>query len=219
MSHLFTSILPLDIAAILASPMMFALSIFLLSQTYYPKVKLTAFFVPAFLISALATFAGFTLGKTVPGTEKVNPTESVINLLIAFLFLFLAFRAWTAKERKPKVDQNPKGKKIFKWFIISVLLNISNADALFLIAAAGREVGNLTDVTKLLQWLLLFFNVICYTLPITFPAFLSMFFPSIAKHVLSAIALFLKKYSRFIITGMFLIFGLFFLKRGIGIFN
>lgn len=215
MREIFTSILPLDIAAILASPMMFALSIFLLSQKYYPKVKLAAFFVPAFILSALVTYAGFTLGQTVPGTKETNPTERVINLVIALLFLFLAFRAWTAKDRKPRVDHNPKGKKILKWFIISLLLNISNADALFLIAAAGREVGNLTDVSKFFQWFLLLVNTAFYTLPITFPILMTAFFPSSAKRVLSAVGLFLKKYSRYIVSGMFLLFGLVFLMRGL----
>lgn len=215
MHEFVTSIIPLDIAAILASPMMFGLSIFLLSQKYHPKTKLAAFFVPAFLLSALATFAGYSIGHTVPGTKETNPTESLINLIIGLLFLFLAFRAWSAKEQKTRVDHNPKGKKILKWFVIGLILNAGNLDALLLIAAAGREVGNIETISKLFQWLLLLFNVFCYTFPITFPVILETFFPSIAKHVLSAIGLFLKRYSRYIITGMFLLLGLVFLLRGL----
>lgn len=219
MLEIFSSIIPLDIAAILASPMMFAIAIFLLSQKYHSKAKLTAFFIPAFLISAFVTFAGYTVGHTVPGTKETNPTERIIDLIIGFLFLFLAFRAWVAKERKPRVDHNPKGKKILKWFIISLVLNITNIDALFLIAAAGREVGNFPDISKLFQWLLLLLNTLFYTLPITFPVIITTFFPSLAKHVLSAMTLFLKTYSRYIITGMFLLLGLVFLNKGLPIIH
>lgn len=217
MAHILVSIIPLDIGAILASPMIFALSILLLSQKYYPKVKLAAFFLPAFIVSALVTFLGYNLGQTIVRAPKGMSLHSTTDIIIALVFFFLALCSWIIKEKKIKVDKDAKGKKFFKWFTIGTLMNVSNWNALFLIMTAGKEIGGLEDASQLTQWLLLSVNVFFYTLPLTFPFMLTTFFPVFAKSILSALGLFLKTYSKIIVAGMFFLLGLIFLNRGIGI--
>jgi len=218
MAHILISITLLDIGAILASPMIFALSILLLSQKYYPKAKLVAFFFPAFIVSVLVTFLGYNLGQTIVRDPKSISLHGTTDVIIASVFFFLAFCSWIIKEKKFKVDKDAKGKEVFKWFTIGTLMNVSNWNALFLIMTAGKEVGGLGDASQLTQWLLLSVNVVFYTLPLTFPFMLTMLFPIFAKSVLSAIGFFFKTYSKVIVAGMFFLFGLIFLNRGIGIF-
>jgi len=172
MMHVLSSIIPLDIAATLSSPIIFALSIYLLSQKYHAKAKLAAFFMGAFIVSVFVSIIGFHLGNTIPDEGTPTDTQSLIDYALAALFFFLAYRGWNAKERKPKTDNNPKGKKIFKWLAIGLIGNATNLDGLFLMMTAAKEVGSAQDISSIVQVLLIGFNIFSYTLPITFPVIL-----------------------------------------------
>lgn len=212
MLHVLASIIPLGIGSILASPIIFVVAIVLLSQTYYPKVKLFAFFLPALIVSVVATYAGYTLGHTLMRHPDTINISSSMDILIACVFFLLTFVSWFMKERKPSINKNAQGKSIIKWFLVGTVMNATNFNALVLVMAAGKIVGS-SDLPQLVQWLLLLVNIFFYTLTVSFPFFLMLLFPKHARAILKGISLFLKRYSKVIVAVLFFVFGVIFLNR------
>ena len=212
MLHVLASIIPLGIGSILASPIIFVVAIVLLSQTYYPKIKWAAFFLPALIVSVLATYAGYVLGHTITQNSNAIVIKSSTDILIACIFFFLAFFSWFVKEKKFAVNKDAKGMKILKWFIIGSIMNGTNFNALVLVMAAGKEVGS-SGLPQLVQWLLLLLNIFFYTLTVSFPFFLILLFPKHSSAMLKSISLFLKRYSKLIVAVLFFVFGVIFLNR------
>jgi len=212
MLNTFLSIIPLDIASTI-SPIILALTIFLLSNKHHQRSRLLAFLTGSILVGIVITTIGFNLGQHILTNKKDPEVSAIVDLFLGSLFLFFSIKSFITKERKIKVDSNPENKKILKWFIIGLLVNATNFDALFLNLTASKEVGN-ADISMFAKIVLLFVNLLFFTLPVTFPIFLYSLFPLSANKVLDKVNFYLVRYGRYIVGILFLIFALIFLIRG-----
>ncbi|MCL4416649.1 MAG: GAP family protein [Patescibacteria group bacterium] len=216
MFETLSSILPLDIASTL-SPLIFAITIVLLSDESHRKAKLTAFFIGSLIVGIIITSIGFNLGqKTLAGGKQSN-ISSIADLIIGVFFIFFAIKSLLSKERKVHIQDYQQGRKILKWFGIGIIVNATNFDALFLNLTAAKEVG-IAGLSLTVKTFFLCLNLLFFTLPISFPIVLYIIFPVVATRILARINRFLFKYCKYIIAVMFILLAIIFLERGLVFF-
>jgi len=209
-------IIPLDLAATL-SPGIFAVAIILLGNKFHPKIKVLSFLFGTLIVGIAIALAGFFLGQATPTDSKSNLATAIVDLALAIIFIILAIKVVYSKERHLKTQED-SGYQIIKWLILGFIISATNFDALFLSFTAAKEVGGTGDIGSLAKMILLVVNLFFFSLPITLPLFLYLVFPNLAVKILEKINLFVLKYSRYILAGLFLIFGFLLLWRGINYF-
>lgn len=217
MFNVLLKIIPLDLATILGSPGILALALVILASKNHPKAHILSLFFGSLIIGLGVTILGFVLGNSIDTGIKQNFTESIIDIILGLFFIFYGIKLIFSKERRVDFQEEKHELKIFKWFGVGLVITITNFDALFLNFTAAKEVGG-ANVQELAKWILLVVNLSFFTLPITLPLILQFIFPKFSQPILVKINYFVLKYSRYIIFGMFLIFGLYFLYRGLNFF-
>jgi len=88
----------------------------------------------------------------------------------------------------------------------------------FLSFAAAKEVGDAV-INYFDKIMLLAVNVLFFVLPIVLPLALYLIFPKFAGRILEKINRVVLKYNRYILFLMFVIFGIYFLSKGLGFFS
>lgn len=81
MLDVLISILPLDIAATL-SPLIYALTIFLLSNKIHQKARLTSFFLGSLAVGVFVCLIGFNLGQKVVTGGQNSQSSAIVDLII-----------------------------------------------------------------------------------------------------------------------------------------
>lgn len=211
MLGLLAKIIPLDLAATL-SPGIFALTMVLLGGKNHPKLRTLALLFGTALVGAGIALLGYSLGQVAPLGLKQNSTTAFVDLALGAFFVFFGLRIYFSSERKIKVGE--ERPQILKWIVIGIIISATNFDALFLSFAAAKEVGG-SEITGIVNLILLIINLLFFTLPITLPLFLVLILPRFANTVLQKINHFVLKYSRYIISALFIVFGIYFLYRAI----
>lgn len=206
-------VIPLDLAAII-SPVLFGLVIFLLGNKNHPKASTFTILLGALIVGIGITLAGFALGNT---TEKsANPSiwTAIIDIILGIIFIIYGIRALVKTHKKDhKIQQEGQKNNLLKLFFLGIILCVFN-DSFFLIFAASKEVGS-SGIGNLNKLVFFIINIFCFTLPITIPLFIFIIFPKIAKPILEKINLIVMKYSKFVIFALFIIFGIYFILKGI----
>lgn len=209
------SIISLDFTSIILSPLVLALSVMLLSSEKHQKEKLAGFFLSYFLAGLLVSIAGFTLGQTASLRNPAAVSSPIIDLIIGIIFTIIAVKAIILKDKPAKIEEKPHHHLFFRWLIIGLIISVTNLDALFVIFTAAKQVGDTEQFSLTFKYLFLCLNLFIFTLPVTFPVILKLLFPKIAEKILDKVNHFLIKYSRYITAVTFIIFGLYFLSRGL----
>lgn len=120
------------------------------------------------------------------------------------------------KERKTQSEGNQK-PQLIKWFVIGLVISLTNFDAVFLLFAASKEVGG-SGISQISKLILLFVNILFFTLPSFLPLLFYLIAPNFAGRILTKVNQFVLKYSKYLIFILFVIFGIYFLYRGLNYF-
>jgi putative Mn2+ efflux pump MntP len=215
MASLLVKIIPLDLAAAL-SPGIFALTLVLLGSQFHPKIRTFSLFLGTLVVAAGLALAGLALGQATPSEVKATLLSAVIDFLLGGIFIFLGIKAVLAKERKVEPKEAPK-PQIVKWILIGLVISVTNFDAVFLTLAAAKEVGgsNINEISKII---LLLANILFFTLPTTLPLLFYLFLPNLAGRILGKVNHIVLKYSRYVVFVLLVIFGIYFIYRGLKFF-
>jgi len=217
MFQTIVSILPLDAASAL-SPVIFAITIFLLSSTYHRKIKILSFLAGALVVGIFTTLIGFYIGSRLSIHDKTNPVVALLDLTFGTVFLYFAIRSLLSKNRKMPTEKHRNKHTLLRWISIGILVNVTNFDAVMLNLTAAKIIGaaqHLSDPAKIVLFSL---NMFFFTLPVTLPVFFQVAFPIKARLMLSGVKFFLLAYARYITAILFFIFGIVFINKGIQFF-
>jgi len=215
MSGLLVKIIPLDLAATL-SPGILALALVLLGSQFRPKLRTLALFLGTLITAIALAFLGLNLGQAAP--SEIHPTlvSAILDLILGAFFIYFGIRTLLMKERQTQSEKNQK-PQLAKWFIIGLIISITNFDAVFLLFAASKEVGG-SGVNELSKIILLFVNILFFTLPSLLPLIFYLIAPNFAGRILTKVNQFVLKYSKYLIFILFVIFGIYFIYRGLKFF-
>ena len=214
MTSLFLRIIPLDLAATL-SPVILAFAVVILSSKIKPKASILVFILGAVIAAIFYTVLGIVLGNV--GGEKPTLTAAVIDIVIGFGFAAFAIYVLVTKEKGVKTKDESPRHHILKWFIIALIINLTNFDADFLLLTAAREVSlaSLNILEQIWFWIM---NIAFFTLPSFLPLLIYLAAPQRATVVLAKINAVMTKYSKYIMFVLFMVFGVYFLYRGLHFF-
>lgn len=213
MTQLLVKVIPLDLAMILLSPGILALALLVLGSQFRPKLRTFSLFLGTLVTAIILAFLGLSLGQAAP--SEIHPTlfSAVLDLILGAFFIFFGIRTLFKKERQTKSEENQK-PQLAKWFIIGLIISITNFDAVFLLLAASKEVGG-SGVSKLNEIILLLVNILFFTFPSLLPLVFYFVAPNFAGRVLTKVNQFVLKYSKYLIFVLFVIFGIYFIFRGL----
>ena len=206
-------IIPMSLGAAI-SPGILAVTLVILGGKRFSKRHTIALLFGLLVTGVITIFVGFNFGQALPEGMGENLTTSIINLILGIIFVILAIKILISKERKIKLKKEIKHENI-KLAILGFILSATNFDALFLSFAAAKEVGGSADLNDLEKSILLIFILFCVALPITLPLFIYIIVPNAAARVLGKMNRFVIKYSKYIMFGLFMIFGVILLYQGI----
>lgn len=212
MFQLLVKIIPLDLAATL-SPGILALALVLLGSQFHPKLRTFSLFLGTLIVAVGLASAGLFLGKVAPSEVKPTIISALVDLILGIIFIYLGIRAVTTKERRI-ASQEAQKPQVLKWLLIGLIIALTNFDAVFLTLAAAKEVGG-AGIDELNKIILLIVNIFFFTLPISLPLIFYLVFPNYAGKLLGRINQVVLKYSKYIIFALFVIFGLYFIYRGL----
>lgn len=212
MFGILLKIIPLDLASTL-SPGILALTLVILGSKNNSIGRVLALFFGALFIGFGINILGFALGQSVHVGVSKTDASAIIDLILGAFLFFYGIKIYFSKEKSISLGEE-KEVQVFRWFLIGLIITVTNFDAVLLSFTAAKEVGtsNILDIKK---WILLIVNIFFFTLPITLPLVVKLLFRRFADPILSKLNNFMLKYSRLIIMAMFLIFGVYLLYRGI----
>ncbi len=217
MFGLLAKIIPLDLASTL-SPGIFALVIVLLGSKFHPKLRAFYLLLGSLIVGIGIAFFGLSLGKLASIDIKPSAIAAIVDLLFGFLFIILGIKILVQKERKIKLQQERQKYEILKLLLAGIVISATNFDAVILSFTAAKEVGLSSEIGDLAKLILLIVNILFFILPISLPLFLSLILPEFAAHILTKINQFVLKYSKYLIFGLFIIFGIIFVYRSLKFF-
>lgn len=209
-------IIPLDLAATL-SPGILALTLILLGNKNYPKIRTLSLLVGTLIVAAAIIFAGLFLADATPAATGPTLISTIIDLILGLVFVYFGLKQIRSKDRKLNEHESAQGYQILRWLVIGILISATNFDAVLLSLAAAKEVGD-AAIDSISKIILMTINALFFVAPTALPLILYLIFPRFAAKSLGKLNAVVFKYSRYILMIMFLIFGLYFLCRGIKYF-
>lgn len=218
MLDLLAKIIPLDLAIIVGSPAMLAIALLLVAEKYKPKTKAFTFMLGLLTIGIGITLLGVSLGQVAPTDQKETMTSAIVDLALGLVFVIFGIKVILSKERKAKKLTDQKGLALWKIFLGGLVLTLTNTDAELFLFMSAKETVSDPDINGLFKTIFLIINLSFFILPVSLPLAFYLFFPKLAEKPLAKLNYYVKKYSRYIVFIMFLIFGIFLLYRGIMFF-
>lgn len=213
MLALLFKIIPLEIGVLIGSPMILVLTLFLLGSTH--KIRSVVFFLGNLLIAITVSVLGLSLGNNFQ--ENLQPTtlRSALDLVFGIFFLIFSIKVLFSKD-KPILNEG-ESPKLFRWFLVGFLISLTNFDSVLLSLAAGKLIGE-APASYITKIILIIINILFFTLPIGLPIILYICMPKIARPFLEKINQLVLKYNRYILSIMFLAFGIYFIYKGFKFF-
>jgi len=212
MLSLLVKVIPLNMASAL-SPGILAVSVLLLGGKRQPVLRSLAFFLGTLVVGVIAVSAGFFLGQALSTGMKQGAASSVIDLILGVIFIVFGFKLFFAREINPSLKEYRH--QLLTLFAGGLILSGTNFDALFLSFAAAKEVGGTPDIQMISRICLLVLNLIFFTLPVLLPLLAFIYFPRYAAGFFKKINQYALKYSRFMLSVLFIVFGVVLVLRGI----
>jgi len=218
MLDLLAKIIPLDLAIIIGSPAILAIALLLLAEKYKPKIKTFAFMLGILTIGIGITLLGVSLGQVSPTDQEETMTSAIVDLVLGLVFVIFGIKVILSKERKAKKIADQKGLALWKIFLGGLVLTLTNTDAELFLFMAAKETVSDPDVNGLFKTIFLIMNLSFFILPVLLPLLFYLFFPKLAAKPLEKLNYYVKKYSKYILFAMFMLFGAFLLYRGMMFF-
>ena len=210
------TVLPLDLAATL-SPGILALTLFLLGSKKNGTPRILALLGGAIFTATIIAVAGLFLGSLNPSQAKPGVISELVDIVLGILLILFGIKVFFGKENRIKLNNDENKIGIIKWFAIGFVINITNLDAVLLSFTAAHEVGR-SSLVVFDKLFIVIFNMFFFILPITLPLTFSLLFPRIAHKILTKLNGYVSKYSKYIVSLLFIVFGIYLLSRVIKIF-
>ncbi|MFA6492637.1 MAG: GAP family protein [Patescibacteria group bacterium] len=214
MIALLAKILPLQLAATL-SPGIFALTIILFTKKNHAIGRVLALLLGSIFVAIFLGFLGLKTGQSITAFSTHGKISVIIDFALAILFLYFGIKGLVKpdREKKESLGENP-ARQLGKWFIVGLIISITNFDAVLLNFAAAKEIGA-SGIILFDKIILLFVGILFFVLPILIPLFFYLILPSLAQKVLTPINKFLVKFGRLLVSIIFIIFAIYLIYKGL----
>lgn len=217
MLELIAKVIPLDVAMMFSSPMYFALALIFLGSPVHPKLRTMCFAIGSLLVGAGIMIAGFVVGGAATPGDGPSVVSASIDLALGVFFIVIGIRTIAAKDRQRKFDPSKMRHILLGSLVLGALASIIDFDTLPIVFAAGKEVGT-SSVEAIWKVIVLVFNLFCFSLPVTFPLFLTLIFPKTTAGLLGKLNRWIMKYSKYILLIIFFGFGAWLVYSGLQFF-
>mgnify|MGYP000887696098 CR=1 FL=1 len=205
-------VFPLLLASTL-SPGLLALSVVLLSKKDGFKQTL-AFLVGSVITSVAIIVIGLSLGETIKDLTGTKIIDNIVDLVLSGVFLYFGIITLVKNDNENKTKFNDKKNSIWLWMGLGFILSITNFDAVIFDITAAKEVGQ-AQISTIDKTIILVIESIFFNLPILLPAVLYAVAPATAKKILDPVNVFLTKYGKYIVSVIFLGFGIYLAYKGL----
>lgn len=215
MTDLLIKILPLDLASTL-SPGILALTVFLLSKKEYRIGRTLALWIGSFAVAVALAIVGLKLGNSIQDPDNKRIIDNIVDLVLSALFFYFGIKSLLVKDtdKSEKNVEKDESRDLWKWFLIGLVISVTNFDAVIFNLTAAKEIGQ-SDVTGTSKLLLLIMGGVFFTLPIILPLVLYLIMPKLAQKILDPLNAFLTKYGRYIVALIFIVFAVYLLIKGL----
>lgn len=215
MTDLLIKILPLDLASTL-SPGILALTVFLLSKKEYRIGRTLALWIGSFAVAVALAIVGLKLGNSIQDPDNKRIIDNIVDLVLSALFFYFGIKSLLVKDtdKSEKNVEKSESRDLWKWFLIGLIISVTNFDAVIFNLTAAKEIGQ-SDVTGTSKLLLLIMGGVFFTLPIILPLVLYLIMPKLAQKILDPLNAFLTKYGRYIVALIFIVFAVYLLIKGL----
>ncbi|MFH2106031.1 MAG: GAP family protein [Candidatus Micrarchaeota archaeon] len=209
MLELFISVLLLGIAS-MASPGILAISIYLLARNPEKKANIIAFILGGLVIAILLALAGFVVSSGNYGVIQFQNPQ-MADFLIGSLMMVFGFYSLFSKEGNVNVKGESKSAML-KLFLLGVMVNGTNIDAVFLNFTAAKEIAA-ADISNIYKLVLIAFADMLFIMPALLPLVAFTFMPEKSKPFLDRLNRAVKKYGKLLVCLIFFGFGIYFIIR------
>jgi threonine/homoserine/homoserine lactone efflux protein len=208
MLTLLLKVLALGVASAM-SPGILAISLGLAFGKEQSSKKITAFFLGGAVALALVILGAWALDE---GMKYFN-LSSQQDLLFGGILIAFGLFSLSSWNRKPSGSRVGKGSGSLKWFLIGLIGNITNLDAVALEFTSAKQVFA-SDVSPIPFFILLGLGGFFYLSPILIPMFYSRAKGS-KPALLQKAGVAMDKYGNVVIGILFLLFGAYFIWQGL----
>lgn len=195
----------------LASPGLFAMTVFLLSKKENKISGVLSFLAGNILTVAILIVAGFLLGTAV-SSGPASALRNEIDIVIGLVFIFFGVKTLLSKKETIK---KLNSAKLSFWFVIGFIFSITNFDAETLFIVSMKQIIQLT-ATVSEEIALITYSTLMILLPILVPLGFYMIFPKTSEKILTKINKPVQKYGYYFVIFIFLLFGALFVLKGLG---
>ena len=210
MLGLLLSVLGLGLASA-ASPVIFAVSLSLLTGKAYPIRKAFAFLLGGIFVALLLAFIGSTAGGGVLAPSGFSlHGNSRLDFLLGLLML--GFAGYELLPSKPKERVAKPGSHSGRLFLLGIVMNATNLDAVVLNLTAVREVAA-ANVSMLLELSLIAVAGLFFLSPGLLPLLTCILFPARFERILRPVGSFTEKYGNYLGAAVFIVFGGYLIMR------
>jgi threonine/homoserine/homoserine lactone efflux protein len=215
MTDLLVKIIPLDLASTL-SPGILALAVYLLSNKDYRIARTVSFWAGSLLVAIILAVIGLKLGSTIQDPNNKRIIDNIVDLILSAIFFYFGIKSLLVKDKNRKENNVDKhhSRDLWKWFLIGLVISITNFDAVIFNLTAAKEIGQ-SVVGDTSKFLLLIMGMVFFTLPIILPLVLYLIMPKLAQKVLDPLNTFLTKYGQYIVAIIFIAFAVYLLIKGL----
>jgi threonine/homoserine/homoserine lactone efflux protein len=211
MLEILVQIIPLSIASTL-SPGIVAIMVALLCGKNRPMLKALAFAFGG-LLSVLVLTSGVVsvLNGANPPAILKSPEFAIVFGVV--LVLFGIHSAFEKPYGEKEIETKKRKFAIPLLIALGFLVNITNFDAVLLYLTELKMIyfAGLADNREII---LTSFCAFMFLLPSTFPIIARLAFPASSQEILDHVRKLLKKYGNALMAGLFIIFGLVFIWKG-----
>lgn len=215
MQELLSHIIYLNFSTSLMSPVVLALALIALGEKYNGLRKACALLLGVVAVCLIPILLGVFAGNYASVSSGPTLVSAVSNILIGLFFLVVVVKFLFDKNYKVKTDKGKTG--FLKWFLISVVLEVTNFGALAVSFNAAKQVSAM-NLVVFEKAVLLFANLVCFALPALLPILFYLLFRKTSEKVFPLLNSFFLKNLRWVIIIAFGLFGVVFLIAGIGFF-
>ena len=217
MQQLLVTVLPMNLATALMSPLVFAFSLVALGSKSESLKKAVALLLGVAIVAIGMVLFGVAIGHISNTSSQPSLFSAIVNLIVGVLFLLYVIRVIVDKNYGIKNDLESPGRSLKSLFILGFVLEITNFGAMLLSFHAAQLVmtAHINVVTKLILWAV---NIFFFTLPALLPILFYLAFRDIATRALHGLNQFISRHIRFIVIVVFCLFAIVFIKNGIEYF-
>ncbi|OGN90526.1 MAG: hypothetical protein A2Z70_01820 [Chloroflexi bacterium RBG_13_48_17] len=217
MPQLLVTVLSMNLATVLMSPLVFAFSSVVLGSKNQSIKKALSMLLGVAVVATGMVLLGIAIGHISNTSSRPSLFSAVLNLAVGILFLLYVIKVIFDKNYGIKKDLVSQGGNLKTLFILGFVLEITNLGAMLLAFHAAQLVmiADINTVAKLVLWIV---NVLLFSLPALLPILFYLAFRDIATNTFSKLNQFISRHIRFIIIIVFGLFAILFIENGIRYF-